>query len=335
MKGVRAGVRTTGAIVDDVGGVAAPPAEFGDAVVWAAWLYYVDQLTQSDVARALSVSRATVANHLQEARARGVVTVRLNDAAYARTTLARRVAERFDLAGCHVIPDLVGPAPLYGRLGEAGARLLATMLDGGGVLGVAWGKTVLALARSVPIARRPGLTVVQVAGSSAGSDDFSPELCTSLLAARLSARCVNLLAPALLSTPDLRDALLAEPALQRQFALIRRAATIVFGVGDLLPTGTLAEAGFLPAPELAAYIERGAIGVIIGRFIDAEGRAVRGGADGRMIGIALDELKRARVRLCVAGGRQKHAAIRATLLGGYATHLVTDTTTAAALVATS
>ncbi len=327
------GARTTGAIADDLGGVT-PPAEFGDAVVWAAWLYYVDQLTQSDVARALSVSRATVANHLQEARVRGVVTVRLNDAAYARTTLARRVASRFGLAGCHVIPDLVGPVPLHERLGEAGARLLATMLEGGGVLGVAWGKTVLALARSVPLAHRPGLTVVQVAGSSAGSDDFSPELCTSLLAARLSARCVNLLAPAFLSTPALRDALLAEPALQRQFALIRRAATIVFGVGDLLPSGTLAEAEFLPAPELRAYVEHGAVAVIIGRFIDAKGRAVRGGADGRMVGIALDELKRARVRLCVAGGPQKHAAIQATLLGGYATHLVTDTTTAA-LVATT
>ena len=28
----------------------APPPEFEDVITWAAWLYYVDELTQSDVA---------------------------------------------------------------------------------------------------------------------------------------------------------------------------------------------------------------------------------------------------------------------------------------------
>lgn len=47
------------------------PPEFDDGVVWAAWLYYVDQLTQSDIAKILGMSRATIVNYLQEARERG------------------------------------------------------------------------------------------------------------------------------------------------------------------------------------------------------------------------------------------------------------------------
>ncbi len=52
-----------------------PPPEFDGAVAWAAWLYYVDQLNQSEVAKAMNVSRASVVNDLQEARETGLVSV--------------------------------------------------------------------------------------------------------------------------------------------------------------------------------------------------------------------------------------------------------------------
>ena len=50
------------------------PPEFQDVVTWAAWLYYIDQMTQIDVAKVLGVSRASVVNYLQEARDRGLVS---------------------------------------------------------------------------------------------------------------------------------------------------------------------------------------------------------------------------------------------------------------------
>jgi DNA-binding transcriptional regulator LsrR (DeoR family) len=54
------------------------PAEFDDAVVWAAWLYYENQLTQNEIAQMIGVSRATIVNYLQEARQRGVVRILMN-----------------------------------------------------------------------------------------------------------------------------------------------------------------------------------------------------------------------------------------------------------------
>jgi DNA-binding transcriptional regulator LsrR (DeoR family) len=54
------------------------PTEFDDAVNWAAWLYYADEMTQSEIAKTLNVSRATVVNYLQEARSRGIVSIRIS-----------------------------------------------------------------------------------------------------------------------------------------------------------------------------------------------------------------------------------------------------------------
>lgn len=312
---------------------ATPPADFDDILSWVVWLYYADQLTQNEIARVLGVSRASIVKLLQEGRERGLVTIRINTESASRTRMARALVARFGLEAATVIPSIEG-APLTKRLGDAGARVLADQMRPGDVIGVAWGRTVLAVARSVLLPENiANLTVVQLAGSSAGGTaDFSPELCSSLLAGRLMARCVNLVAPAVLSTPELRDRLLEEPALVKQFALVRSANRVLFGVGDLAASGTVRQSELASKEVIDGYVRRGAVGALIGRFIDAKGRPVPGELDCRMVGLTLDELRAMPVRLCVAGGVQKLAAIRAALRGGFVTHLVTDMETAEALM---
>lgn len=311
---------------------ASPPLEFEDVLTWAAWLYYVDGLTQSEVALRLGVSRASVVNYLQDARTRGIVSIRMNPGAIARTGLSRRLAERFGLEAASVIPASDG-GDLDRRLGEAGARVLSGMLEAGDTIGVAWGRTVLAAARAAVPTDVAGLTIVQASGSQLSTDDFSPELCTSLLANQLGARCLNFHAPAVLSSRELRDRLIEEPQLKRQFELIRSASKILFGVGDIGPGSTFAGVGMIEAEELERLRRATAVGVLIGRLIDAAGRPVPSDLDGRIVGIGLDDLKAVPTRLCLAGGATKTAAIRAALSGGYATHLVTDADTAEALLA--
>lgn len=309
------------------------PTEFDDAVMWAAWLYYADQMTQSEIAKQLNVSRATIVNYLQEARERGIVSVNINPKAGGRTSVARALMEKFGLQGAFVIPN-GDEDSLSQRLGDAGARVLADQIEDGDTIGVAWGRTVLAVADRISLARPVGnLTVVQVSGSSTGEPNFSPELCTSLLSNRIHARCVNLLAPAVLSTRELKAALLNEPVLKKQMELVHSTNRILFGVGDIGPKSTVRASGIASKEEIDDYVARGAAAVIIGRFIDSHGAAIGGDHDERMVGISLDELKQVASRICVAGGAVKIAAITATLEAGYATHFVTDIATGEALLA--
>jgi dihydroxyacetone kinase-like protein len=74
---------------------------------------------------------------------------------------------------------------------------------------------------------------------------------------------------------------------------------------------------------------------VAGRFIDRDGVPVDGALDTRLIGITLAEIKRIPDRLCVAGGPDKTTVLRAALLGGYVTTLVTDERTARALMTTA
>lgn len=310
------------------------PYEFADSVMWAAWLYFVDEWTQSAIAEKIGVSRVTVIKMLNEAKARGLVNVQMSPKAAAHVKLSRKIAEKYSLNSVTIIPD-AGSEPLVPRLGKAGAFALEEAIVKDDIVGVAWGRTVLSVANSIAMTEPvDNVTIVQICGSSNGiSTDFSPELCSSLMANKLGARNVGLLAPATVSSAQLRDLLLAEPSIVRQFEVIRSSNRVVFGVGDLGQDATIRDSELHSQETINEVINRGAIGVLIGRFIDDKGEEVISPTDDRMIGISLDELKAIPYRLCVAGGAIKTECIIAALKGSFATDLVTSQATAEAMMA--
>jgi dihydroxyacetone kinase-like protein len=309
-----------------------PPEFVGDPIVWAAWLYYEERMTQEEVADRLGVSRASVVNFLQEARDRGVVTIAVAAEHLQNVRASRELSKRFGLTSCVVIPSDGGRMPDYERIGRAGARMLTEILEPDDILGVSWGRTVLALSAALAQVSMPHVSVVQITGSAMGTFEFSPELCTSNIANRLGARCINLHAPGIVSRPEVKKLFMQEPTLVEQFKLIRSCNKILFGVANLTSASTALRSGYVNAEKLRPYVHGGAIGVMAGRFFDADGDPVLGPLDEQMIGLTLREIAKIPERICVAGGTDKVEAIDAMLRGGYATMLVTDETTALALV---
>ena len=309
-----------------------PPVEFGgDAAVWAAWLYYEERLTQEDVAERLGVSRATVNNLLQEARNRDIVSISVAPEYLQGVQLARQLCERYQIARALVIPG-GDPETASERIGRAGARLLAQSLSPHDVLGVAWGRTVLALAHALPSLTLPTVSVVQIAGSAISTEEFSPEFCTSIIGNRIGARCINLHAPGIVSRPEVKAMLMAEPTLIKQFEIIRSCNKIVFGIAGLDQASLPSRSGYLTPEIRQAYLSRGAVGVLAGRFVGRDGAPLVGPLDARMIGMTLEEMTRIPERICVAGGAGKREAIAAMLEGRYATTLVTDAAAAEGLL---
>ena len=79
--------------------------------------------------------------------------------------------------------------------------------------------------------------------------------------------------------------------------------------------------------------QAGAVGEISFRFYDIDGQPVITPLNDRVIGITLDELRRADRVMAIAGGEAKTAAIAGALRLGVINVLVTDRFTAARLTA--
>lgn len=303
-----------------------------DEVLWAAWMYYEQGQKQEFIADQLGISRASVFNLLQKARDERVVNISIDPTRMSQAVLSNRIKELYSIDTCYVLPLSTSGDPVHDQIGRLGARVLEQLLRPGDTIGVAWGRTVLAMSQHLQNLNLPNVTIAQVTGSSAATFAFSPPLCTSNIAERLNARCVNLHAPGIVSSPDVKKIFMAEPSIRTHFALLSQCTKLLFGVTPIVGRTLLVEGEFMTEEELQSYRDLGAVGFASGYFYDRAGQIVRTEFDNRHITMPLEELRQVPERICVGGGPGKAESIRAMLRAKLATILVTDDRTAMELV---
>ncbi len=303
-------------------------------VVRAAWLYYQDGLKQNDIAEILGVGRTTVVNYLQEARRLGIVSIRVRHNIVSSVELARQLQNRFGLHDVLVVPDGAKDDVdgSINRIADAGGSYLLDLVRDGGILGVSWGRTVRALSKRIPKAQIPDLTVCQMVGSTRSKEWLWAEQCSLDIAARLGGVCLNMHAPAVLSSPEIKDLLLNETIIAEQFRVIQQCDIVCFGICSLEADSLIMDSGLVTREECREFIDKGAVGVICGRFYDGEGKAFDLDYDRRLLAMSLDEIRHVETRMAVAGGLEKIDAITGAIRAGYLNVLVTDATTARALL---
>ncbi len=300
----------------------------GQLMYEAARLYYLQDATQAEIADRLATSRASVSRLLSEARRTGIVRIEVvpphqddDDA------LAERCARVLGLERVWLSPPVDEPfvgSALAPRLREA---LTAADLRPGDVLLVASGRTVYQAA----LAGLPSLPGVVVAPAVGGQEEpeawYQSNEITREVAARIGGRPVFLYAPALPS-PDLHRILLEEPTIRRMLELWRDARCAVLGIGAP-PLSRLSISASIPTDAVAL---RDAVGDICLRFFDRGGRPVEFPGSDRMMSTSLELLRSVPTTIAVAAGSTKVAAILAAARAGYVSQLVTDRSTASALV---
>ena len=126
--------------------------------------------------------------------------------------------------------------------------------------------------------------------------------------------------------------LLNDPYVRGVIELFDEVTLAFVGIGAIEPSPLLASSGNVFSPEeLGVLRQHGAVGDVLARFFDNQGRPIDTPLNNRVIGMGLDQLKRVRRSVGVAGGRRKLEAIRGALLGGLINVLITDRFTAEAL----
>lgn len=295
-------------------------------------LYYKEGLTQSEIAKRMGVSRATVVNYLRLARENNIVDIRINGASFAASKLSKDVREKYGLSDVYVA-DFVDPTnlsrtELNHNVARLGATALYDILKPGDIVGVAWGETIHLLSQELSRGNIDDLNICQMIGSMKTPLVAAAENCAIRIATRLSAECDTLHAPAVLSSPELAAALRAEPSIKDQIAKFDTFTRTLFSVGNCDTHTHIVQSSIASRDDFSWYKSHGAVGVLCGRFIDENGQHIEGPLDKRLIGISLEKLHALGSGILVAGGKQKLRAIQATLAGGYVSHLVIDEQTA-------
>lgn len=300
-----------------------------DPVLQAAWLYYQSGLSQADVADAMGVSRITIGKYLQTAREEGIVHITLDIQRYSRINIALEIKEQFDLNNVLIVPVKNQNISMNREeMALAAGTYLTQVIEDGDMLGIAWGRTIHQMAKNLSPRFVKDFTVLQMLGSVPSQPDFTTVESSSLIASKFSGRCIHLHVPAIVSSSHLANALRQEPIIQANFSALSRCNKALFVVGNVSMENPLIRAGVITEGEMIDYRNKGATGVICGRFYDEGGQPIDTDTDTRILGIDLTQLKKIKQRIFIASGSSNFVATLSALRGGYVTDLITDHPTA-------
>ena len=296
-----------------------------------AWYYFVGGLTQQDIANRLSTSRVSVNRLLAASRETGQVEVTINSDLAGCVALEHALIEQFGLLEAVVVPTPDDPALLRPALGVAAASHMAGIVTDGMTIALAWGRTIEAVMDALPARPGRGLSVVGVQGGLANCGSLNTFEVVSDLAHLYDAEQHFFAAPMYANSAQDRERLLAQDSIRDACSKASSAELILYTAGGI--EDSLAVNVGVGDPRVVDELRaNGAVGDVLGYFVDAQGQPVEHAVNDRCVAIPLSALSHGKRVMLIGGGTDRVAITRAALRGGLANILVTDERSAEAIV---
>ncbi len=298
-------------------------------------LYYEKNLTQAEVASRMGFSRPKVSKLLSEGKKRGLVKIEIADPSGDFASLEISLEDRFGLKEAVVVPTSDARETTEYAVGSACSTLLARICTSKTVLGLSWGVSVRSLADATGRRAFAVERVVPLLGGmgKAKARLHSNQVCADL-ASKLDAEHSQLAAPAIAASRESRAELAAMPGIVDTLVEGAASDVAVAGIGGILPSSTMVEAGYFSPEEFLGLAERGVVGDVCCHFLDEEGEPRCPELSERILGVSPDDLQAIPTTIGIATGEDKAKGVAAVLRGSLMNSLVCDESLARALLET-
>jgi DNA-binding transcriptional regulator LsrR (DeoR family) len=299
----------------------------------AAWMYYVEEMTQNAIAEALGVGRVTVVRLLSDARALHEVRISVSREIGELLELEFALQKAFGIAEAVVAPLSSRRADPALAIGGATGEYLSRLLRPGMKLGLGWGRTLI---QSLPfIEERPiaNMSVVSMMGGITKAKQYNPSEFAWQFARLFQAECFLIAAPALVDSPATKRALMERCGLKDILDSADALDAVVVSVGGMSADNTIFRLGLVSEEERRSLLRKGAIGDVLFHFFDADGRLVDHPVNGGVMSLPIKALQGVPRRVLTSGGPHKTEAVLGALRLLRPTAFVTDEVTARAVLA--
>jgi len=311
---------------------AIPPDELR-LITRAAWLYYMQGMTQNEIAEELLLSRVKVTRLISRAKSLGMVEIRVIQPPGFFVGQEQELMKRYQLKDVVITLDVSSPDGLRRVLARAAAEWLVPRLHQEMVVGFSMGRTLAMLPEMIRPMAPTGATFIEVMGASDSlNSGFSSYTVIGRMAEICGGQARLLDVPTFVSSQSIRDLILEEEQIAKRFDMARNCEVLVTSVGTVDKDALMHKIGYLTDEVLEQLQREGAVGDLLGQFFDAKGKTIPTPLDGRVMALQLNDLKNIPYSVLVSGGAEKVPAIRAALEGKYVNVLITDVKTAESLL---
>ncbi len=298
-----------------------------------AWMYYVEGLTQNEIADRLGIGRVTVVRNINEALKQREVKIWITGGVAECLDLEAQLKTVFGLADAVVVPEPAEPTHVNKAIGFAAGMYVTDQLTDNFCLGVGWGATLYESLQTLSPKELNNVEVVSLLGGIVQARRFNPAEFAWQFANTVGADCYLLTAPAVVDSPETRRALIERCGLDSVLNRVEKMDMALVSVGTMSAMSTSFRFGFFGEEERQSLLAAGAVGDLLYNFYDDQGRIVDHPINERVMSMPADRLRKVPRRVMISGGNDKVPALLAGLKLSDANVLITNEETARALLA--
>ncbi len=295
-----------------------------DLMSKVAWHYYIDNLTQQQIADRIGIPRLRVIKLLEKARRNGIVSFRINEN-NSHVAMENEIAERFGLKDVFIGPTASALENRNEALAQAAAIYISNRLPDNAFINIGYGDTTSRILNHLANNSSQRISVVSLTG---GVNYYLPNAISSTFNAKLYLTP----APFLMSTKEMVESINNEPAVREIAEMVPLSAMTIVGVGGMDENATIVRNGTFSPKDLRYLSMQGAVGDVLCHFLDVTGKQVESPVDDRLITTSLETLAKQNNVVGVAGGENKVNAIIGALNANIFDILITDLDTAELII---
>ena len=299
----------------------------------AAWMYFVEQMTQNDIAEVLGVGRVTIVRMLAEARLRNEVKITIESELSELVRLERELEKSFGLEQALVAP-LSNPNadPIPAISAKTGSFLSESMRSGMRV-GVGWGQTLFSSLPFITPRSLADFKVISLLGGVGVARRFNPAEFAWRFAQAFQGDGYLIPTPAVVDSLETKTALVERCGLQEVFEMADTLDALLVSIGGIASATTFYRGGFLKEAEREALVARGAVGDLLFHFFDRDGALVDHPINDLVMSVDVERLRKAPMRILTSGGAEKTDALLGAMNLIAPTILITDEESARRMLA--
>ncbi len=301
--------------------------------VRAAWMYFIEQMTQNEIADVLGVGRVSVVRMLAEARARREVRVAIEGSLAGITALERALEQAFGIGRAIVAPLSRPDADPVPVIGAATGSFLSEAMQSGMSAGVGWGRTLSATLAHIAPRALADFRVISLLGGVGVVRRVNPAEFAWRFAEVFQGEGYLIPAPALVDSVATKTALIERCGLHEILSMADSLDAVLVSVGGIASASTFYRGGFLSEAEREDLARRGAVGDLLFHFYDRDGRLLDHPINRRVMSVDIDSIRRAPLRILTSGGKDKVEALLGAMRLVEPTVFITDEETARRLLA--
>ncbi|HBS37359.1 sugar-binding transcriptional regulator [Rhodobacteraceae bacterium] len=300
--------------------------------VRAAWLYYVEGLTQQATAKLLKINRVQVTRLLAEARKRGEVDIRINASISSIIEVERAVEHAFGIAKVIIAPMASEELDPTKAIASIAGQFISNYVQSDMKIGVGWGRTLYSTLPHIRGSDLEKIRVISLLGGISQAKRFNPAEFAWQFTELFNGEGYLVPAPALVDSAETKHALLEHCGINQIFELADDLDVAFLSAGGIEGITTSYRLGHVSEAERQSLIAAGAVGDLLYNFISEDGDLVDHNVNTRVISIGIDRLKNAKDRILISGGKEKVKVLLGCLRLVKPTVFITDEITAKAIL---